>query len=149
MNALIRKSLLVAVALVLVAGVWADEPKKDRDPTKEPKAAFRKISYDKALEAAKAEKKVVFLDFFATWCGPCKQLDAKTFSDAKVQKFLTDKTVAIKIDVDDNRQMATKYKVTAIPTLVFVAADGKEIGRLVGFRDVDTFLKEAQKHAAK
>lgn len=49
---------------------------------------FRDLTYEQALETAKAEKKFVFLDFYTTWCGPCKKMLAEVFPLKKVVDFL-------------------------------------------------------------
>jgi thioredoxin-related protein len=68
-----------------------------------------------------------------------------TFSEEKVQTFLKDKTVAIKVNIDDNKLLTDQYKVTAIPCLVFLDGEGKEVGRVLGFRNTEYFLEEANK----
>jgi thiol:disulfide interchange protein DsbD len=88
------------------------------------------------------------IDFYADWCGPCLLLEQKTFSDEKVQKLLTDRTVPIRVNVDDEPKLATQYKVTAIPCLVFVDGEGKEIGRIIGFQPADKFIEEAGKYVS-
>src|SRR5437762_213273 len=111
------KRLLLAVLAVAVAScASADDPKTE--PNKE--TAFRALSFDKAVEAAKEEDKIVFIDFYATWCGPCKMLDAMTFSDERVEKFIKEKTVAIKVDVEKEQDLARKFRVDGIPTMVFL-----------------------------
>ncbi len=137
-----KRVLFLALALVVVPAI-AEEKK---EPAKEAsKSAFQKLALDKAIEKAKSDKKIVMVDFYADWCGPCKQLDAKTFSEEKVKKFLTDKTIPIKVNIDDNKKLSGQYKITAIPCLVFINGEGKEVGRILGYRDVSKFLEEAEK----
>jgi thioredoxin 1 len=135
---------LVFVACVFAALVVFVEMRKDREPAETaPPAAFQKLDYETALDKARREKKVVMIDFSAKWCGPCRKLDKETFAEEKVQQFLINKTVAIKIDIDDNRKLAGNYQVSSIPCVVFIDGRGGEIGRLVGFRPAAAFLEEA------
>jgi thioredoxin-related protein len=53
--------------------------------------------------------------------------------------------VAIKVNAEKDRSLAAKYKVRGFPTLVFVDGEGKEVGRLVGYRAADRFLKDVEK----
>lgn len=71
---------------------------------------FHELSLDAALKQAKKDDdKVVMVDFYADWCGPCRKLDSDTWKDAKVQEWLRTKTVAIKINVDKENEMWGKY----------------------------------------
>ncbi len=101
---------------------------------------------DGDLAAAKAEakksSKLVMIDFKAEWCGPCKMLDRTTWKDEKVITSVTEKAIAVKIDVDEQRDIASKYSIRSIPTIIFVDADGKEVSRFIGYRDAEGFLKE-------
>jgi len=100
---------------------------------------------DPALARAASEAKIVFIDFTAEWCLWCKRLDRETFSDAAVIEFLRSKTVTVRIDADRQAEVARKYKVMGLPTMVFADAKGSEIGRIAGFRPPAEFLEEAGK----
>lgn len=104
---------------------------------------FASLSLKEALAQAKKEKKVVFVDFYTTWCGPCKMLDQTTWKDDKVIAFLKEKTVAIKLDAEVDTDSASKYKVTAYPTMVFIKPDGTEIDRMIGYCQPAAFLSES------
>lgn len=73
--------------------------------------------------------KPVMVDFFAEWCGPCKM--AAPVIDQLAQEF-ADKAVIVKVDVDTNNELAGKYGVMSIPTVV-IFKDGKEVDRKIGF----------------
>lgn len=91
-----------------------------------PKAAIEVSESNFVKEALEADKKVV-IDFYATWCGPCKKISpileeiAGEHDDIKL----------IKVDVDKNEVLAQKFNITAMPTLV-VLENGEEVGRNVG-----------------
>lgn len=131
----------LALALLVVPAVAEDK----KDPTKD-KEAFRKFTVDKAISVAKAEKKIVMIDFYADWCGPCKLMDAKTFKHEKVDALLKEKLVAVKVNIDNQEAVAGKYKIEAVPTFVFLDGDGKEVGRFLGFHDAEKFMDAAKKY---
>src|SRR4051794_11253347 len=61
---------------------------------------FRPIAFAEAAAAAGREGKLVFIDFFTTWCEPCKRLDAQTWTDAAVGQLVGSKTVPLKLDAE-------------------------------------------------
>lgn len=108
----------------------------------EPGVPFRPISFEAAREAAAAESKLVFIDFFTTWCEPCKRLDALTWTDAAVGKLVGEAAVPLKIDAEkEGKDLAKRYKVAAYPTLLLLKADGTEVDRLVGFSEPPAFTR--------
>lgn len=98
-----------------------------------------------AQKEAQASSKLVMIDFKAEWCGPCKMLDRTTWKDENVISSVKSKAVAVKVDVDDNRELASKYSIRSLPTVIFTDGDGNEISRFIGYRDAEGFLKEFSK----
>ena len=86
--------------------------------------------------------KVVLVDFWATWCAPCR-LMAPALNDLASE--LTDNKYRVgKVDVDANRGLALKYNIRSIPTSV-IFKDGQEVARIVGVKPKATLLKEMQR----
>lgn len=106
--------------------------------------AFHELSLDEALRKATAEEKLVMIDFHARWCQPCRELEEQTWTNTGVQEWLRNHAVAIKSDIDADRELAALHHVRSIPALVFLKSDGSELGRLVGFHAPGSFLAEAE-----
>ncbi len=82
-------------------------------------------------------------DFWATWCGPCKEL--KPTIEA-LEKEYEGRIEIRSIDVDQDKDMAQKFAVSAIPTLVFLDAKGNELSRIVGLVPRDTIVGRFKTH---
>jgi thiol-disulfide isomerase/thioredoxin len=104
---------------------------------------FQDLSVEPALVAAKRDNKIVMIDFFTTWCGPCKKLDATTWKDPEVLKWLGEKTVALRIDAEKEKELAAKHRIKAYPTMLFLKPDGSEMDRIVGYKGPKEFLSQA------
>lgn len=107
-------------------------------------APFEDLSYPAALKKAKESKKIVMIDFYTTWCGPCKMLDRITWADKDVQKWLGEHAVCMKVDAEASREFARRFKVRAYPTIVFIKADGKVLDTAVGFLQPKAFIEAAE-----
>lgn len=83
-------------------------------------------------------KGYALVDFWATWCPPCRMM-APVLESAEQQ--LGDKINFVKVDVDEQQQLATEFDIMSIPTLV-VFKDGKPVKRMSGYRPLDTFVEE-------
>lgn len=99
---------------------------------------------EKAVSAAKEEKRPLMLDFRADWCGACKELERETFSDARV-KVAAGNFVAVRVDAtnEDDPKIAAiqkKYDVKNLPTVLIIDSDGKERKRINEFVKPDEFL---------
>ncbi len=79
---------------------------------------------------------IAVVDFWATWCGPCKMLGPTI---EKLADELEGKAVVGKVDVDENRDLASQFSVMSIPTVIFFK-DGEEVNRFVGVQSKEKFL---------
>ena len=100
-------------------------------------------SLSSAMSMAKKSGKPIFVDFSATWCGPCKEMKKTTFKDAKVVAE-SKKWIMVHIDGDKQEKVAAKYKIEAYPTMVILSPKGKEVSRIVGGYGAKDFLKWMQ-----
>ncbi len=95
------------------------------------------------LEIAKREDKLVMLDFYASWCAACKELDHKTYADPAVAAKLDD-YVNIKLDFtrssETTEALTEKYHIPGLPVVIFMEADGTVLKRFTGFVDAERML---------
>ena len=98
---------------------------------------------EQASAKAKAENKLIFLDCFTQWCGPCKKMSREVFPQEKVGAVMNPKFVSLKIDMESayGAPLAKKLQITAYPTFIIFNADAQEISRFLGFHAVDAFLE--------
>ena len=98
------------------------------------------------LAQAKAENKLIFLDAYAVWCGPCKMMDRDVFAQAEVGAFFNERFVNAKMDMEKGEgvNLATQYGVQAYPTFLFLDGNGKVMHRVVGYYQPEAFLEIGQ-----
>lgn len=105
-------------------------------------------SWNVVVEKAKKENKLIFIDCYTSWCGPCKMLSEKVFVKQEVGDWFNTRFVNVKYDMEkdaDGIAMQKKYAVKSYPTLLFIdPLSEKIVHRLVGFRDVEVLIKEAK-----
>ncbi|MCM1002865.1 MAG: thioredoxin [Candidatus Gastranaerophilales bacterium] len=85
---------------------------------------------------------VIVVDFFANWCGPCRKLGPIL---EEVEQELSSKVKFAKINTDDNLEMAKKYQVSGLPTLM-VFKDGEAVERMVGLMPKSSIITNIEKH---
>jgi len=101
---------------------------------------------EQASVKAKAEKKLIFLDCYTDWCGPCKKMAREVFPDPKAGEFMNPRFINLKINMESEygAPLAKKLQISAYPTFVIFNAEAQEIGRLVGGSPVDDFLAKVK-----
>lgn len=107
---------------------------------------FQHLTYSEALKKAKAKNKLVFVDCYTTWCGPCKHMTEVVFPQAKAGEFFNPRFVCVKFDMEkgEGKELVTKLGVPAYPTFVIVRPDGTVQHRIVGGGDLDDFIERVQ-----
>jgi thioredoxin 1 len=125
------------LALLVVTGC---APKPTSGPVPKPQAQTQAQTQAQAQTQTNLPK---LWDFWATWCPPCKEL--KPTIEA-LEKEYEGKIEIKSIDVDQNKDLAQKFSVQAIPTLVFLDAKGNELSRIVGLVPRDTIVGRFKTH---
>ena len=95
------------------------------------------------MEKAKREKKVVFIDFFTTWCAPCRMMDQSVFVDEDVATYMNQNCINMKINAEKGEGVALKlqYNINAYPSYIFINADGDEVIKKEGSLSIEDFKK--------
>ena len=104
------------------------------------------VSFDKILQKAKNENKIIFIDCYTTWCGPCKWMDKNVFTNDSVGDFFNSHFICAKIDMEKGGgpEIAKLYEVRCYPTYIFLNGDGKLLHRKSSSYSVQEFIKISQ-----
>lgn len=115
-------------------------------------ASFAQINFDKGtwgdvLNRAKSEDKIIFVDVYTDWCGPCKMMDKNIFSKEEVGNVYNNKFVCYKLNAEKGEgvDIAKKYNVKVFPTFLYIDGNGKLLYQFSGTRDIEGMIDEAAK----
>lgn len=123
-------------AVVLLAGVGAAAGAPDR-----PDAKIRwKTDYNAAVKEARRRRKPLLVEFYATWCGPCKRMEEETFRDPGVVRQ-SERFVPVRVDIDRQPQLARKYGAFSIPFAVVLSPKEKVQASALGYHAPGPFLR--------
>lgn len=108
---------------------------------------FKHVTLEEAKKLAKETERLIFIDAYTTWCGPCKRMAATTFRDEKVATYFNKNFICLKIDAENDKdgpEMVKSYRVQVYPTLLFINENGKLVKTLEGFQDADKLMTIAK-----
>jgi thioredoxin-related protein len=132
---ILKSSLLMLGLTLLQSTLWATG------------ITFSHGSWQEILDLAKSEQKLIFVDAYTEWCGPCKMMARNTFPDERVGEYFNQHFVNYKFDMEkgEGPAFAQKYGVNAYPTLLFIDHTGKVVHKTMGYQAPSGLLQEAQK----
>lgn len=130
-----KKIIVLLVNMLLVSCVYAQG------------ISFFSGNWTELLTEAKQKNKIVFVDVYTAWCGPCKLMEKNVFSDDQVGKYYNENFICYKLDGEkgEGPEIVKKYGIKGYPTCLYLDGDGKLLYRFSGAKDVDEFLGEANK----
>ena len=136
------RRFIIALALIPVASLIM----AFYNPTTATRVKFNAGDWDSAYSQAKTEKKLYFVDFDASYCASCRNMDESTYQDGALASFIEQKVVALRLDVQDfdGVMWSQKYEVEALPTMLIFNEEGKLVKRLVGYKSASDLLTAFQ-----
>lgn len=132
---------LLVLALIFSSFIWFPE-------TTNKEIKFEDITFNQALAKAKKENKMVFMNVYAVWCGPCKLLQKTTFKTDKVADSFNKSFININVDAEKGEgiELSRRYEVTAHPLMLVISPSGKVEKRILGYVKEDQLIKEVNKY---
>jgi thioredoxin 1 len=140
-----KKLLFTGVLIIFAVLVFACLPKTNNSDhvnaekrvAAETGIQFVEADWNKALQEAKKQKKLIFIDAYTSWCGPCRMLKQNTFTDKAAGEYFNKHFINIALDMEkgDGIAFAEKYQIRAYPTLLIMDADQKSVSISEGYID--------------
>ncbi len=100
--------------------------------------------WDGIRKEAAAGEKLIFLDAYTDWCGWCKVMDKKTFSDSGIGAFMNQHFINVKLEMEQEElgiKLAKKYAVTSFPTYLVFNSEGELVYQTFGYQEIEMFQK--------
>ncbi len=107
---------------------------------------FQELPFKDIIAKAKKEKKLVFIDAYAAWCGPCKMMEKNVFTQKSVSDYYNTNFVNARFDMEkgEGRDIAAKYGVRSYPTYLFLNGEGELVSQNTGYMEGSLFVAMAQ-----
>lgn len=137
------KSVIIILGVLAVVVLSFRYPKVDFKKDSPDGIQFHTGTWNEALKMAKKENKLIFLDVYATWCGPCKKLKSKTFSDKEVGAYYNSNFINVSADGENGEgiTLSQKYGIQQYPSLLFIDASGEVKASTSGFHNTKEFIE--------
>lgn len=112
---------------------------------------FFEGTWDEAVAEAKRLDRIIFVDAYAVWCGPCKKMAADVFPDDKVGEFYNKNFINLKLDAEkgEGLKFREKYPISAFPTLFYIDYTGEVVQQVKGAQQIDGFIELGKKALTK
>jgi thioredoxin-related protein len=132
-NLIMKKNIIILLALFIGAAAYAQDGIVFVD---------KGTAWDDILAKAKTENKLIFMDAYTTWCGPCKKMTREVFPQKIVGDYYNDHFINVKMDMEKGEgvELAQRYSVQAYPTLLFISFDGSLVHRKAGYMEPPEFI---------
>jgi thioredoxin 1 len=132
----------IAIAGMMIMAIFWGASQHSSDNSTDTGIDFHQGTWQQVLEQAKKENKLVFLDLYASWCGPCKVLKSKTFPDTYVGQFFNANFINYAVDAEKGVgvELAKQYNITGYPTLLFVDGNGNLVVKTMGYHTPEQLI---------
>lgn len=135
-NRVMALGVMVLVVVLVLLALFLSADKKQ---SAEQGSLTWNTDLNSALTTAKNINKPVLVDFYASWCTYCREMDENTFQDPRVKQKLSD-YVLVKINGDQNPDLVKKYQIYGYPTILILDSNGNIIKTISGYQSPDNFL---------
>lgn len=140
-----KVTAIFAIAIVFTASSFSRM--QTAKPASDVAVDFKHITLTEAKALAKESGKMIFVDAYADWCGPCKRMMKTSFADEEVAEYLNGQFINVKANVEDEKgeDFVNNYQIQAMPTLLILDSEGNLKQKSVGYLDAKAVLKFAKK----
>ncbi|GAB6143202.1 thioredoxin family protein [Desulfocicer niacini] len=129
-----KKILITTLLLALfsLSSAWAAAPERKKE--------IVWTTYKKGVTMAEQQDKKIFLYFHADWCTYCKKMELTTFKDQGIIDYLNENYIAITVDSDKEKKIASRFGVRGLPTTWFLKSDMNKLSSMPGYIDSNRLL---------